>query len=366
MISSWIDLSKDLPEKYAYFNLEGPVWHYDSGRYTYLLIKSFHLAGYTIYINDKYSLLSRLLKYKALLLKLPFKIVKGASAPGLYAEKNTIVVGNESTLKKIRLRFHEDRLTENSDAFPMPYLMHPMMYAEAYSRQIPALRDSLSMFKILFAGNTNEKEYSRSVLKYKFNKTNRFEAIRFITEEFTEKEVIQVIDRNALTAPGIYQNKLLLVRSSLLKIPFNQWLPTLAKSDFFLACSGSRMPMCHNVVEAMAVGTVPILEYPEYFHPPLEHELNCIVYSGLSDLYLKVQEVLAMKEEEIATLKQNAISYYETYLAPEKWISDLLNASDEKTDLIVNAHLIPHKQEIPADVYTSEDSIPNLTNQKSL
>ncbi|WP_340202634.1 hypothetical protein [Ascidiimonas sp. W6] len=359
-------VEKGLKSKYAYFNLKGPVWHFDSGRYTYLLIKSFHLAGFPVLIRKNYGLLSRLVKYKSLLLKLSFKIVSEGLDTKKQERANVIHIQNGSFEKRVHLCFKDEIPAESSTTFLMPYLMHPMMYAENYLDSIYKLREKDTSFKIIFAGNTDEKEYSRSILKDKFAKTNRFLAISYLIENLLESQVISVKNDKTLACSGAYLNKLLLVQSSHLKVPFKNWLPTLAKADFFLACSGSRMPMCHNVIEAMAVGAIPILEYPEYFHPPLKHGYNCIVYKGVEDLKNKIDEVLIIDEEKIKLLKQNVVNYYDTYLDASAWINDLLEMPYKEVELVVNAHLVPSNKEIPTDVYTSEDSIPNLTNQKLL
>ena len=43
------------------------------------------------------------------------------------------------------------------------------------------------------------------------------------------------------------------------------------------------MPMCHNIIESMAVGVIPITNYPEWFDPDLEHMKNCIVFDDQKD-----------------------------------------------------------------------------------
>jgi hypothetical protein len=358
--------AEDKNSHFAYFNLKGARWHYDLGRYTYLLIKSFELSGFPIIIHQNYSLLSRLIKYKSLLLKVPFKIGRYSLNRTNWQGRNVILVKKGALCKKIHLGFNQHRTQTEGLLFPMPYLMHPIMYSDNLAGSVRELRNRTPLFKILFAGNTDQKEYSRVALKEKFNKTNRYQAIEYVKNNLQAdtREIIANLD--SLLAPESYKNKLLLVHSSHLKIPFVHWLPIIANADFFLACSGSRMPMCHNVIEAMAVGTVPILEYPEYFHPPLEHGYNCIAYSGLEDLKDKLEELLDMNTEAIKSLKKNVIAYYDNYLDPEKWVQNLLAIQAEEVTLIVDAHLIPHKKEIPTDFYISEDSIPNLTNQKPL
>ena len=54
--------------------------------------------------------------------------------------------------------------------------------------------------------------------------------------------------------------------------------------------------MCHNAIEAMAVGTVPVLEYASLFSPPLEHGVNCIDLSSFEDIDDAIKEILSFKK----------------------------------------------------------------------
>jgi hypothetical protein len=104
------------------------------------------------------------------------------------------------------------------------------------------------------------------------------------------------------------------------RIGETHWLSTLATSDFFLCPPGYVMPMCHNTVEAMAVGAIPIINYPEWFDPHLEHLQNCIAFDEKGDLLAKLNEVLAMDAGQIARMRQRVIAYYDQCLAPERFV----------------------------------------------
>ena len=77
------------------------------------------------------------------------------------------------------------------------------------------------------------------------------------------------------------------------------------------------MPMCHNVVEAMAVGTIPLIDYPEWLHPRLEHLTNCIAFDGKEDLVAKMRLALSMPTSKVAEMRANVAAYYSAYLQPE-------------------------------------------------
>ena len=78
--------------------------------------------------------------------------------------------------------------------------------------------------------------------------------------------------------------------------------------------------MCHNAIEAMAVGSVPVTGYADWFDPPLEHGKNAVVFSGTEDLKEKVKSVLEMPEEKIAEMRRNAAEYYDRHLSAKSFI----------------------------------------------
>ena len=82
-------------------------------------------------------------------------------------------------------------------------------------------------------------------------------------------------------------------------ISSTQWFETISKSDFFLCLSGVELPMCHNSIEAMGLGTIPIISYNDWFFPPLEHGKNAIVFTDQKDFIAKVKQAFDMKPNQI-------------------------------------------------------------------
>jgi hypothetical protein len=114
-----------------------------------------------------------------------------------------------------------------------------------------------------------------------------------------------------------------------------EWLYVLGLADFFLCLPGREMPMCHNAVEAMAVGSIPILSYPDWFHPPLEDGKNCIVFCSDDELVPAIRRALAMSEREIRVLRESATKYYETWLTESASARRLLSGPGKT--VVINA-----------------------------
>jgi hypothetical protein len=113
------------------------------------------------------------------------------------------------------------------------------------------------------------------------------------------------------------------------------WLPYLSKADFFICPPGYSMPMCHNVVEAMAVGAIPIINYPEWFNPDLRHMENCIIFDDKKDLIKKLESALELDQQKISEMRNHAIDYYENHLNPRKFISNVESRQENKTTVLM-------------------------------
>ena len=97
------------------------------------------------------------------------------------------------------------------------------------------------------------------------------------------------------------------------------------------------MPICHNVVEAMSVGAIPILEYPEYLEPPLKHGVNCLVFSGPEELVRIMRRAFQMKPSQIAAMRKAAREYYERHLAPGLFGKAVMESRHRELTLLFNS-----------------------------
>ena len=73
------------------------------------------------------------------------------------------------------------------------------------------------------------------------------------------------------------------------------------------------MPLCHNVLEAMSVGVVPIINYGNWLNPSLVNNENCLTFDTLQSLDTVINKAIAMPEKEYVHLQKNVIEYYQKY-----------------------------------------------------
>ena len=98
------------------------------------------------------------------------------------------------------------------------------------------------------------------------------------------------------------------------------------------------MPLCHNLIESLSQGVVPILEHPEFLDPPLQHGVNCLVFQGRDELVSTLNKVFELEPEEIKRLRAGAYAYYREHLTPGSFAKRLVTASQSSVDLLWDAY----------------------------
>jgi len=95
-----------------------------------------------------------------------------------------------------------------------------------------------------------------------------------------------------------------------------RYLRMLARSEFALCPPGVFMPHSHNLVEAMAVGTIPLVNYPDFCHPELTAGTNCLAFAAPDELKGAVRRALAAPDVAIQPMRRAVIRYYDEELSP--------------------------------------------------
>ena len=224
----------------------------------------------------------------------------------------------------------------------IPYSMFPCVYSTGQNKSLGVYRENTRKLKILFAGNTSKTYYNNSKLKIRYNQLTRIEAVNTLSElrdnvKFTKgKEGFE----NLINTKGYINGCRILLTDAKFPICPVDWLKLLSTSDFFICLSGTDYPICHNAIEAMAVGAIPIISYHDWFFPSLEHNKNAIVYSGKEDLVKKIEEVINMSAEQIEVMRRNVIEYYERHLTTESFINKFELQAEQVFTLMLHPRLV--------------------------
>lgn len=311
-----------------------------SGKYFYCLITFFISEGYSVSAFPSLRFLGSILRHKLPLLQ------SGHFKLGYNHHQSAIVISAEpleiqSDQKLFRLSF--DYFKPRPGVI-VPYPMSPHNYRPGLQAELDKLRLHSKTIGVFFSGNHDPQVYDTGVIEKKFKKVNRHRLITFLKNNFPADKLTVLTD--GLHLSSSYINQLVIAdwrwsptafHNAEARIGEREWLSTLAACHFFLACPGMVMPMCHNVIEAMAVGTIPILEYADEFYPPLSNGINCICFNGEKDALEQIERALALPANEIEKLRKAVIHYYEEHLSPAAFVRSVSNDTTDQAFLTINA-----------------------------
>jgi len=291
-------------------------------RHLYNFIIFFIQSGYKVYVKKRVSFIGNLQDYSKNLLETR-NLFFVDQLPSNIPLKFTSV--EKKGFVNLRDDYLSIKKTEN-ESLTYPFSMHPMIYKDHLDDEIEELRKSTKKIRVFFAGAI-EPEYEHGNFKELFKIIDRYTLFRAIVQHYSPEYVIIIKTEEGLKIfeKSDYLNKIIMMKSpgAVHWVYWDKWYRLLAKADFFLALPGIKIPLCHNLIEAMSLGVIPILQYYDFLAHPLENNVNCIMFKTKDELYEKIDEIKTLGNSEIKKLREGVINYYETYLKPEKFINQI-------------------------------------------
>ena len=243
--------------------------------------------------------------------------------------------------EKVVLVSYEPRLCEGENEIAFPVFVHPQIRVKTelpYTYAVTAKRPA----RLFFGGNTEEGKYDKNVIRDVYHMLTRREMLAVATSAMSGASIHRPQEVASWLASAEF-HPFVLCETQHAMIPQDRWLEALAKADFFLACPGVGMPLCHNLIEALAAGAVPILQYGDYLPQPLEDGVNCLAFRNPAGLQEITAKVLTMSQEQICSLRGNVRAYYDEFLAPGCFAVRLFAGPQLETTLLLNAYRVPRK-----------------------
>jgi hypothetical protein len=224
-----------------------------------------------------------------------------------------------------RLRLSGDYFAENGDdgTLTVPYFCHPDFYRLRLHDRVPRMRGRRRTIRLFFAGTVDESRYHE---RFRFPIATRTEILRAVSSGLALDLTVVRTRRELASAVSSGPRRILFALSDdtddttdrHLMTP-SEYLALMARSDFFLAPPGWVMPHCHNIIEAMSVGTIPVTNYGRYMTPPLQPDVDCIAFDTPEEAVQQLRRVLEMPPEQIARLRANVIRYHDQHLSAESF-----------------------------------------------
>jgi hypothetical protein len=331
--------------QFAFFDFTRAEIDDVSGRYLYGLVRDFEALGFLPCYRKSFRFLATMehKRFKSYLLQRPFRVC--SSPAELPAGSTPVVVTDrrvfpESPARRhVRVRY-EPVWPQSDREVPMTFFVHPAVYDHLLAAPPPDLVAPRA-WRVFFAGRVLNRKYGLNLLPKRFGKMSRRQIIEAVESSLPPGRLRRVESEAELDAVAVRHPCFVRADSSRYVIPKKDWLNRLNHADFFLACPGMDMPLCHNLVEALARAAVPILEHPEFLEPPLEHDVNCLVFRGRDELLRTFDRVLELGPDQIARLRQGAHDYYRKHLAPGAFARRLLDHPHPCVDVLLNAYRTP-------------------------
>jgi hypothetical protein len=229
------------------------------------------------------------------------------------------------------------RLRQQASEMELPFFVHPQVGARVKLPHPYRIEDP-RWARIFFGGNTTEGRYSKDVIGERYHMLTRREMLAAAMES-----VDHAVHRPTDTLAWLDSTEVhpfVMFETQHVRIPQNRWIDALAKADFFLACPGVGMPLCHNLIEAMAGGAIPILQYANYLQVPLKNGVNALTFDSAESLRDVVKTALAMSPEQVISLRQGVHDYYHEFLAPGRFARHLFSGPNPR-NLLFNAYRVP-------------------------
>jgi glycosyltransferase involved in cell wall biosynthesis len=326
-------------ERVVCCDFENPAIDAVGGRYYFSLVRDLIDAGFFPVFTARRATLSTFgtSRMKSLLLKERLGVIKSLDELrepyDLITDREAPPPANARRVVKVS---YKQRLCRSDDELAFPVFVHPQITTKTklpVSYEVEAERPA----RIFFGGNTEQGKYDKDVIREVYGMLSRHEMLTETIAAMSPEMIHRPKDAAEwLASPHFHP--FVLCETQHCKIPQERWLEALAKADFFLACPGVGMPLCHNVTEALAAGCIPILQYADYLPPPLENGVNCLAISDAAGLRNAISSSLGMRPEEIRTMRRNVRKYYDAFLAPGRFTKRLL--SGPRT-LLLNAYRVP-------------------------
>ena len=258
-----------------------------------------------------------------------------------FKKKNTLIVSDTPAAvsnKTVRINYNifTDKVDPVRDIF-YPIGFHPDLMSkenESFARSLSVKHER--KIAAFFAGNILERKYTNRRTKEYFNINTRYEIIAAIRDNLSSdysyfpgsyEDLLEKMES------GYLRNKVVIMDTQKAGIPQHQWLRLLSETDYFIYTPGILYPWCHNQIESMAAGAVPITQFPHIFHPELQDKENCFTWQTTQNLVDILKEIATGKinANHTSTLRMNINAYYETNYSFEsfgKRIERFLNEAD--------------------------------------
>ena len=287
-------------------------------RYFYVLVKFFSIARYHVCMPGGFGAFTQI-KHGDGYLQLVNK--EKLVCYNVHSECKFGIKLTDANVSSDYFSFMLNHAVDDAATYHIPMPMHPLMYSQDLW-DVP-VSCSVRKKSVFMIGNFDPKYYGK-LADMPFGVVSRIELRDLLQKMGVLTSFATLLEFEAfIESPG--DNQCILIDSCKFKIEPKYLRPVLGKFSFFLACPGILMPHSHNLIEALSVGTIPVIQkrYAELLHPELMHDINSIQFEGPGDLLSALEYAYSVPDGHLEYLRRNVLDYYERNATPSAVISRL-------------------------------------------
>jgi hypothetical protein len=307
-------------KKTAYFDIREPA---TGARGLFTLIWALTQCSYRVYLRHRPRFIAKLGSHTGLILQLP-GVVLTRTGPAEW--KPALCFADRRIDYPASMVVDWDWFHPLETAtMRLPLGMHPMSYLRGLEESTRcSSQEKSTRYRVFFAGNADPDKYAHARIPRLWGQLTRLDCLDAVRDQTAGERVFSPENPQGLSRQNL-DSKVVLCDSPDARLELPDYLGALTRADFALCPSGVGYPASHNSIEAMCAGAVPILEYADFFDPPLEDGENCLAFSGRAELGEKLELALAMERDRVARMRRNVLDYYDRYLSPEGIVNHIEN-----------------------------------------
>ncbi|GHV12790.1 hypothetical protein FACS189491_06500 [Spirochaetia bacterium] len=310
-------------------------------RKLYQIISQFLYCGYACYFDLSFKQFNEVnaLDYgrKIFKLKALYSLKKNKKSYSIVVSDSQSVLDKYNNVPlKIFINFKTCREIENVRDIDLfyPIISHPLFSVPQIEQEIlDCASNTGRKIAVLFAGAVR-KDYAKDITKKLFGFT-RLEIFTYLEQSLPDNmlylpvsldDLLNKMENNELI------NKVVLINTEIFQIPPNLYFEILLKSDFFIHMPGETHPYCHNQIESMLAGCIPVTSYNYLFLPHFEHEKNSLLFNSFDELTSILHDIIVNQTYHtlLPLLRKNIIRYYNNVYSFESFKIKLLRLKEER------------------------------------
>lgn len=227
--------------------------------------------------------------------------------PDYFSNKEKMIVLDYNVFEKKK---------DYSDGYFFPISFYPSFLTKKNEQfALSGSKNTKRKILVLFVG-TIDHHYKNERTKDYFKINTRSEVFDYIVENIPS-DMIYIPksweEMKKKMVGGELEEKIVLLNAKKVSIPQDEYFPVLHDTWFFIHMSGYIQPFCHNQIEAMACGVIPITQFPQLFKPQLEPGTQALVYATLPDLKNVLMRILHHEIDGLDQMREYNIDYYKNY-----------------------------------------------------